>query len=241
MSHTYGNCLLGAIASIEPACVMNFASTQTQSHNGISAAESNSNMQHDSQRPTDTSFRLCHYLAQNIEEYAKVNERWLCRQGFPDGGGHWWAVSFDLSGNAPVVDVQARDFVLLLKNIDLEKSCRKFDNITWFRLARCPHEVHLPVDGPYALSGSARSSGAGILPLRTVTPCARCATCGGTLAEKSLPQRQSSTRWTGLKTYRMCARGALSKAVLRCTTTISAGSGSRSVILCAPMNASMCL
>ena len=147
MSHTYGNCLLSAIASIEPACVMNFASTQTQSHNGISAAESNSNVQHDSQRPTDTSFRLCHYLAQNIEEYAKVNERWLCRQGFPDGGGHWWAVSFDLTGNAPVVDVQARDFVLLLKNIDLEKSCRKFDNITWFRLARCPHKfIYLWID-----------------------------------------------------------------------------------------------
>ena len=154
MSHTYGNCLLDAVASIEPECTMNFVTMQTQSDTGISEAEFNLAMQHDSQRSPDTSFRLPHYTGQNIEEHAKVNKHWLCHQGFPDGSGHWWVVSFDLSGNVRLLDVQAQEFALLLKNADLETSCRKFDNITWFRLTRCQHDVHLPVDGPYALRGN---------------------------------------------------------------------------------------
>ena len=133
---------------------MNFVTMQTQSDIGISAAEFNLAMQHDSQRSPDTSFRLPHYTGQNIEEHAKVKKHWLCHQGFPDGSGHWWVVSFrSIRKRTPprCPSPRVRSLIKERRLGDALQEVRQY--LRGFDSPVCQHDVHLPVDGPYALRG----------------------------------------------------------------------------------------
>ena len=164
VAHSYGNCLLNAVATIQPEYPVQHLLPALKHTTELSASQFNAAMTAFPSSSSETKWWLRHEAMAPLQDYAKLGGQWLCHQAQSAGGGHWWATTFDLHGNADVIDPEAGNILMSLLIDDLAAVYKKFDNIIWFRLANGGESPLVATDGPYALAGSG-SCAESVIPL----------------------------------------------------------------------------